>query len=86
MKRSYIAAWAAIIASGAIVLAGACSRTRTIETDEGKVTVEEKGDTVKIKSDEGEVTFKEKGDAFEIKTDEGTITIKGDTMKIKKKE
>lgn len=52
MKNRYFSlAVMAVIATA--FMAGACSRSRTIETDEGEVTFTEKGGSIEIKTDEG---------------------------------
>lgn len=69
MKKRYIAAVVAVFAVGAVVLAGACSRTKTIKTDEGEITLDKKGDVVSIKTEKGSITISEHG--MNIQTKEG---------------
>lgn len=73
MKKGHIASAVAVIAALAIVAAFGCSRTRTIETDEGKVTLTEKGDTFKIETEKGTLTMT--GDQLKIKTEKGDADI-----------
>jgi len=54
MKIRTLVAIIAVVAMAAFVT-GACSRTKTIKTDGGEVTISEKGGVVNIKGKEGEV-------------------------------
>jgi len=54
MKSRYFIGIVALVLMAAF-MTGACSRTRTIRTDEGEITVSEKGGVVNIKGKEGEV-------------------------------
>lgn len=42
------------VAVMAVFMTGACSRSRTIKTDEGEITISEKGGVVNIKTEEGD--------------------------------
>jgi len=57
----------------AVVVAFGCSRTKTIETDEGKITLTEKGDAFKIETDRGTLTME--GGQMKIETDKGDAQI-----------
>jgi hypothetical protein len=73
MKKRHIASAVAVIAVFAVFAAFGCSRTKTIETDEGKITLTEKGDTFKIETDKGTLTMT--GDQLKIKTEKGDADI-----------
>lgn len=68
MKNRYFALAIAIIASATLMI-GACSRTKTIKTDEGEVTLDKKGNVISIKTDKGTMTLSEEG--MNIETKEG---------------
>lgn len=53
MKTRYFIVVIALVAAAAFV-SGACSRTKTIKTDEGEVSLSEKGGVIKIKTKDGE--------------------------------
>ena len=53
MKRSFIVVMVVVVA--AAFVAGACSRSKTIKTDAGEITLSEKGGVVNIKGEKGEV-------------------------------
>jgi hypothetical protein len=73
MKDRHIISAVVVIAMVAVIVAFGCSRTKTIETDEGKITLTEKGDTFKIETDKGTLTMK--GDQLKIKTERGDADI-----------
>ena len=54
MKNRHTVSAVVVIAMVAFVAAFGCSRTRTIETDEGKITLTDKTGTVKIETEGGE--------------------------------
>jgi len=54
MKSRYFIAVIAVVAMAAF-MSGACSRTKTITTDEGEVTISKEGAVVNIKGKEGDV-------------------------------
>lgn len=56
-KRHQLFVLFAICALGAPISLTSCSRERSIETDEGKVTVEEEGEEIKVTTEEGTVTL-----------------------------
>lgn len=58
MKNRHLVSTVAIIAVFAFVAAFGCSRKKTIETEEGKISFTEKGDTFKIETDRGTLTMK----------------------------
>lgn len=53
MKRLVVVVLAVVVAAAFVT--GACSRTKTIKTDGGEITLSEKGGVVNIKGKEGEV-------------------------------
>lgn len=69
-NRNILLAFAVMVA---VVVAFGCSRTKTIETDEGKITLTEKGDTFKIETEGGTLTMK--GGRMDIKTEKGEAQI-----------
>jgi hypothetical protein len=73
MKKANLISAVAVIAIFAVVAAFGCSRTKTIDTEEGKITLTEKGDTFKIETDEGTLTMK--GGEMKIKTEKGDAQI-----------
>jgi hypothetical protein len=79
MKKRYFTAAMATVAAAALIM-GACSRSKTIETDEGKVTFTEKGDMVKIETEEGSLTIK--GDQLNVQTEEGNALLSLGTDKL----
>ena len=82
MKGGRLISAVAAIAALSMVAAWGCSKKRTIETDEGTVTFEEKGGEREITTDEGTLTMK--GDKFEVKTDEGEAVVSYGTDELPK--
>ena len=73
MNNRHVLSAVVVIAVLAVIVAFGCSRTKTIETDEGKITMTEKGDTFKIETDKGTLTMT--GDQLKIRTDKGDADI-----------
>ena len=57
MKRGKLISAVAVFAACAVIAAFGCSRTKTIKTDEGEVTLDKKGDVVSVKTDQGTMTI-----------------------------
>jgi len=68
MKKRYFAA-VAIVAVCSLLVAGACSREKTIKTDEGTITFNKDGGKFEIKTDKGTLSMTE--DGLNVQTEEG---------------
>ncbi len=75
MKRGHLFATLAVVAAACTLAAFGCSRKKTIQTEEGTVTYEQKGDAVEVETPDGTMTITGAGDKMKIKTEEGEATI-----------